>query len=151
MNPFLLRQAISVAFLSGASLTALNFFTASVRAEPPVSLKELKEKRLALLMKIHKATEERRRVDPSAPFDEVRRAMADVIAARFDLAATAEERVKVCQDGVKYAEGWEKLVEDYVKGARGSPIDLLRARAYVLESRIALEKAKAPVTDKRSD
>jgi len=122
---------------------------ADVRAEPPDNLKKLKEKRLALLVKIHEATKERQRIDPA--LDAIRNTMVDVLAARLDLAETKEDRIKVLEDAVKYAEQWEKAVKEMVKGGFAASIDLLKAEAYVLEARIALEKIKAAGKGKKSD
>jgi hypothetical protein len=142
------QQPIHAACLLSVLLTFGNPFPAVGKAEPSDSIKELKEKRLALLVRIYKATEERSRIDVNLPSDEVHKTKIAVDAARLDLAETKEDRVKACEDIVRSAEGWEKHVTDLVKNGHVSPTELLKAQANVLETRIALEKAHAQGRDK---
>ena len=114
----------------------------TARAEQPEGLKQLKEKRLALLLKIHEATKKGQRIDPAMPPDQVRKTMVDVFAAKLDLAETKADRIKIWEEAVKYAQEWEKQVKEMRKNGFAAPVDLLNAEAYVLEARIGLEKAR---------
>jgi proline dehydrogenase len=107
-------------------------------------IKELKESRLVLLEKIHRfAIEALKQGDPKITFAQVHQTQAGLLAARLDLAEKKEDRIKICEDAVNNAEAWQESVRRLVETGRESGIRILQAQAYVLETRIALEKAKA--------
>ncbi len=107
-------------------------------------IKELKEKRLVLLVKTHEiAVLLWQQNDPKITFAQVQQTKADLFAARLDLAEKKEDRIKICEGHVKDAEAWEQSVRKRAETSRELGIASFQAQAYVLETRIALEKAKA--------
>jgi outer membrane protein TolC len=145
------RPILSMVCLLSLLLAFCNSVIADDKAEPSDKIKELKEKRLAVLVKISDILEERQRNGIVLHFDAVHKAKVDVLAARLDLAETKEDRIKVCEEAVKEATEWEAILKQSVEGGFASPIDLLKAQAATLESRIALEKAKAQGKKKPSE
>jgi hypothetical protein len=144
------RPILILVCLLSLLLTCCNLVTADEMAEPSDKIKELKEKRLAVLVKIFDTLEEKQRSGLVLHFDAVHKAKVDVLAARLDLAETNEDRIKVCEEAVKEANEWEAILKEQ-EGAFASPIDRLKAQAAGLECRIALEKAKAQGKKKPSE
>jgi hypothetical protein len=109
-------------------------------------INELKEKRLVLLPKIHKFTCQAWKAgSPKITFEQVHQAQADPVAALLDSAENKEIRIKICEEAVENAEVWEKGVVKMVDAGQQSGNRSLQAQVYLLETRIALEKAKAAV------
>lgn len=143
-------RVTAVASLVGFLLALGSPISAADKPDAPDNIKELKEQRLALLVKFHQATKARHQRDPaSVPLREVHKTMLDVLAARVDLAETPQARIKVCEDAVKYAGEWEGTVKDRIKDGTAPASDALKAQAYVIECRIALAKAKAQSENKQ--
>ncbi len=70
-------------------------------------IKELKEQRLVLLVKIHRfALEGWKQGIPTFTLAQVYQAQTDLFAARLDLAEKKEDRIKICEAAVKDAEAW---------------------------------------------
>jgi hypothetical protein len=147
----MIRPMLRVVCWLSLLLTVASSVTADDKAEPSDKIKELKEKRLAVLVKIVDSLEQKQRGGMLLPFDAVHKAKVDVLAARFDLAETKEDRIKVCEEAVKEAADWEASLKNLVEGGFASPVDLLKAQAGGLECRIALEKAKAEGKKKASE
>jgi len=108
------------------------------------TLKELKEKRLVLLEKAREFAlkgyqENATKFTPN----QVHLALQALLAARLDLAQTREDRIKICEEAIKDAEAWEKIVIGRVKAGDESAIWNFKAQALVLETRITLEQIKA--------
>jgi hypothetical protein len=132
---------LSVFFLMGNSAFAQD------KKASGDKIKELKEKRLVLLEKILGNTVQAYSGRTKITFDQVHQAQADYVSARLELAEKKADRIKICEEAVKMAEAVEKRVVDRFN--KGDPddgttgIDVDRSQVYVLETRIALEKAKA--------
>jgi outer membrane protein TolC len=105
-------------------------------------IKSLLQDRLAVLRRIQQiATTQYEKGAIGA--DVLRDAGLSVLKARLDLCETKEERIGVHQDMVTDAEAWDKLAQaEYKSGAQRTELDALRARAYLLDCRIDLEKAR---------
>jgi RNA polymerase sigma factor (sigma-70 family) len=112
------------------------------KAESAKSIKKLKEERLALLEKIHDTALKLWR-SGAATEEHVHKAMVDVLAARLDLAEKTEDRIKVLKEAVAQAEEWEKTIARTNQQGLVAQSAYLKAQAFTLETRIALEKAKA--------
>jgi outer membrane protein TolC len=135
---------VGVTFLSVFFLMCNSTF-AQDKSGSADKIKELKEKRLVLLVKIYENTF-RSWPQGKITVAQVHQAKTDLLAARLDLAEKKEDRIKICEEAVQDAEAWEnRVVDRFNKGEIDGPngIDVDRSRAYVLEIRIALEKAKA--------
>ena len=134
---------LAVTFLSVFFLMCNSAF-AQDKTGASDKIKELKEKRLVLLKEIHKFTDQAWQMGAGKiTFAQVRQAEADLLAALLDLAEKKEARIKICEEAVKNAEEWEKRVAKLVETGQEPLFGRLQAQAYVLETRIALEKAKA--------
>jgi hypothetical protein len=81
--------------------------------------------------------------DPKITVAHVHQTKVNLLAARLDLAEKKEDRIKICEEAVKNAVAWEESVRKRVAVGNESGIRTLQAQAYVLDTRIALEKAKA--------
>jgi outer membrane protein TolC len=66
-----------------------------------------------------------------------------VLKARLNLCQTKQERIKVYEDTVREAESHNKFVEARFKaGFLITEVDALKAKDYLLECQIGLERAK---------
>jgi outer membrane protein TolC len=113
------------------------------KAEARSKIKSLLQERLAVLQRIQRIVVARYQ-HGAISADVLRDAGISVLKARLDLCETKEERVRVHEDMVTDAEAWDKLAQaEYKSGVHGTEIDALRARAYLLDCRIDLERARA--------
>lgn len=107
------------------------------------TIKQLLQERLAIVVKIHKAVVEGHSIAPAAvTLDDVHQAEVAVQSARLELCETKQDRIKAHETTVKEAEQWQVLVGKLGQGGEATPVDLLKAQAYLLEARIGFEKAK---------
>lgn len=149
------HNAASIARLFFLALAFVSAFflccTSASAQEKPKSgdkIKDLKEKRLALLIKIREGVEKLdSRYREGATLDRLLQLEADVLAARLDLAETKEHRINVYLETILDAEKREmRMNKLFLKAdieSRLTQIDIDRVRAFVLEVQIALEKANA--------
>ena len=113
------------------------------KANPKDKLKELLQERLATGQMIHDVTVKGyTQGDPKFTLDQVHEAKVKLLEARLDLAETKEQRLKVHEEAVQDAREWEEVASKIAQAGRGPPVEVLRARSYHLERRIALERAK---------
>lgn len=97
-------------------------------------------RRLAMLNQLYKLAVERQKAG-RASFNTVHDAEVAYLHARLDLCDTKEDRLGVLQTLVHEAESWQKTVAAAVKNASLDSAELLRAKLYLLETHIALERA----------
>jgi hypothetical protein len=113
------------------------------KAEAQAKIKSLLQERLTMLQRIQQiaATEFK---NGKIGVETLREARGSLLKAKLELCETKEERLRVLQDAVTEAEAWDKLVQAELKG--GFPrrqVDTFRVRAYLLDCRINLERARA--------
>jgi len=106
------------------------------------AIKELLKQRLATVVEIDKLVQTAYR-SGEAGVDQVHQARAALLSAQLDLAETKDEQIKVHLDLVRQAEEWSKVVAEMAKAQQATAIDVLKAKAHLLEAQIALEKARA--------
>jgi outer membrane protein TolC len=107
------------------------------------TIKELLQERLATVVRIHKAVVEGYTQGVAGiTLDDLHQAEVTVQNARLDLCETKQDRIKVHEDMVNEAEQWHKFIEKVAQRGQASPVELLKAKAYLLETRIGLERAK---------
>lgn len=82
--------------------------------QPDKAIKELQDKRLAVLKEIVEITEKTYK-GGQAGFDQVVRARLDLLQAQLDASRTKEERVRVLEETVKQAEALEDVVKRLVE------------------------------------
>lgn len=124
-------------FLAGAAVGA-----PAANAEQPGKIKELREKRIAVLKEIVEVTEKTYKGGQVA-FDQVVKARLDLLQAQLDASETKEDRIRLLGEMVKQAEALEKAVAKRFEAKEVGRVDVLKAAAFVLETKIALEQAKA--------
>jgi outer membrane protein TolC len=106
------------------------------------AVKELLKERLATVAEIDRLVQAAYRAR-EASLDQVHQTKAALLAAQLDLAETKDDRIKVHQEMVTHAEEWTKIVAQMAKANEATATDVLKAKARLLEARIALERAKA--------
>ncbi|GEM_PF-4322850 len=143
-----MRKAVSILMIAAAAcsvwLAAASNAGSQQKADSKDKLKQLLQERVALAEKLHDlALIGYRGGDQKFSFAVVYDAKAKLLAARLDLAETKEQRIKIYEDMVKDAADHEKAVLQLEKAGGRSRFDVLNAKVYHLERRIALERAKA--------
>jgi hypothetical protein len=104
-------------------------------------LKELQQKRLAVLEAVHDAAKQLFSTARTS-FEDVHAASIPLLAARIEYADTQEDRIKACDEAVQEALEWQKVVQQMVQAGRVSGLTELKAQAYLLETQIEREKAE---------
>lgn len=110
-------------------------------AEEPGKIKELREKRIAVLKEIVEITEKTYK-GGQVGFDQVVKARLDLLQAQLDASATKEDRIRLLGEVVEHAESLEKAVAKLFEAKQVGRVDALKAQAFVLETKITLEQAK---------
>ena len=130
------RRTLVLALAFGLALPLLGVATADERRLDPEVEKTLKE-RLSLLQEAAKL---QRQVYQSgqASLSSVVSADRAVLDAELELAPTSAERLKVREAILKNAETLEQMVEQLVKTAQATHLELLTARAHRLRAKADL-------------
>ena len=115
--------------------------TAAKQVADSDAVKALLKERLATVTEIDKLVQTAYR-GAEVGLDQVHQAKAALLAAQLDLAETKDERIKIHQEMVRQAEEWAKSVAEMAKASQATAIDVLKAKAHLLEAQIALERAK---------
>ena len=113
----------------------------TAKVEPSDTVKNLLKERLATVTEIDKLVQTAYR-SAEVGLDQVHQAKAALLAAQLDLAETKDERIKIHEEMVQQAEEWTKSVVEIAKASQATTIDVLKAKAHLLEAQIALERAK---------
>ena len=108
----------------------------------PDTIKELQEKRIAVLKEIVQLAEQAYKGSQFG-LDQVIKARLDLLQAQLDTSQTREDRVRLLEEMVKQAEALEEAVKKLVEAKRATGIEGLKAKAFVLETKITLERARA--------
>jgi hypothetical protein len=103
-------------------------------------VKEFQQKRLAVLEKLHEVTKQLF-TNEQVAYEDVHAAKVELLAARRDYADTQEGRIKACDEAVQEAVAWHTLVQARVETGRASPVDQLKAQAFLLEAQLTRENA----------
>ncbi len=112
----------------------------SNEAEKSGKVKELQQKRLAVLEQIHDLTK-KGFMDGLVSHDQLHTAKADLLSARLDYAETKKDRIKICDEAVKDATAWQKTVQAGAAAKVLSRYDELKAESDLLEAQITRENA----------
>ena len=64
------------------------------------------------------------------------------MAARLEYAATQKDRIKACDEAVQDAIDWHARVQAMKEAGRATPVDELKAQAWLLKTQIARENAE---------
>lgn len=115
---------------------------ANKQPDKPDTIKELQERRIAVLKEIVEITD-KAFGGGQVSFEQAVKARLDLLRAQLDAAQTREARVRLLEDMVKQAEALEEAVKRLAEAKTVGRVDALKARAFVLEVRIMLEQAKA--------
>jgi len=103
-------------------------------------VKELEQKRLAVLAKVHDLTK-KGFIDGLIAYEQLRTAKNDLLSAKYDYADTRQDRIKISDEAVKDAIEWQKIVQEGAKANAFSRIDALKAESDLLQAQITREKA----------
>jgi len=101
-------------------------------------VKELQQKRLAVLEKIHDVAKQGF-ANARTSQEEVHAAKLDLLAARLEYADTRKERIQVCDEALQEALEWQQIVQAMVEANRASGLAELKAQAYLLDTQITRE------------
>jgi len=141
-------RKFSVCLLAvSASCAGLLFlFGNSVWSKEPgkanARVKELQGKRLAILEEIRDSTKQLY-TNARLSYEEVYAAQVELLTARIAYADTQKERIQACDEAFKEATAWQELVRARVEASQASRVEELKAKAFLLETQIAREKAAA--------
>jgi hypothetical protein len=105
-------------------------------------IKELQQRRLAVLEEMHRTATALFK-NARMPYEELRGISEELLTARYEYAATKEDRLKACEDAIKEAQESIEFLRARQAAARGTVVEVLKAQDYLLEAQIAREKAEA--------
>jgi outer membrane protein TolC len=126
---------------AGLFLAFCNPAVSNDTEEKSTKVKELEQKRLAVLEKIHDLAR-KGVMEGLISHEQLRAAKSELLSARLDYADSKQERIKICDEGVKDATEWQKTVQAGVQAKVFSRMDELRAEADLLEAQIARANAE---------
>ncbi len=101
-------------------------------------LKELQQRRLEVLEAAHDSAKQLY-ANARASYEEVHTASADLMAARLAYAETQKERIDACDEAVQEATQWVDRAAAMVASNRASRLTVLKAQAFLLETKIMRE------------
>ena len=108
----------------------------------PAGIKDLLQRRLVAMTEIRDLILQAYN-HAETTYDQVLNATVAWHQARLDLCETKEERIGVHNELVRLAEQLQKVAERLYAAKEATRIDVLKAKAQVLDAQIALERAKA--------
>jgi outer membrane protein TolC len=134
------RSFLSAA-VPAAILAAGSFGGLLAAAQPDTAaVKALLQERVTVAVEIDQAMKRQHEVG-RATFGEVLEIKSLLLSARFDACETKQQRIEILEEFVKLAEQQLKVVEAMVNSQAASQIDGLKAKAYLLKTRIDLARA----------
>jgi outer membrane protein TolC len=134
----------SFALIAGMTVASLSFSAAAPPAAKPSDSDEIRE----LLAERIEILKERVKMAVSGydsgtlEFGKVHEARRDYLNAKLDLSVNIAERIAVLKEIVAEAEAARKRVAEAVEAHIGDRSEVLKAKAYVLEARVALARAE---------
>jgi hypothetical protein len=134
-TPSVCLVAISTSLL----LVFCNSGTPEEPQKPQPSIKELQQKRLAVLEALCDGAE-RLYQNGRLEYSEVHAAERALFAARLAYADTPQDRLKACDDAIKRARHAQAINQARKEGARGTDVGVLQAKDFELEAQIARAK-----------
>lgn len=137
MSPVAQRAAITLAVLLSCGSVAI----ATLANQTLDSATALREQRLGTLKDIQALLASAFRAG-EVPAAEVHRALLELSQAKLELTQTKEERIAIYEETVKEAEQWESNVQALARAAEITQIDVLRAKASLLQAKIDLAIAR---------
>lgn len=141
------RSPLFVSCFVGLTLALVLGAVAVVLADEGVAshddtIKELLKKRLVVLTNVHDLQMKSHEVGV-AHYRQVVEDQKAMFNAQLDLCDTKEDRIRVHQEVVKVAKEMSQYMIAVAKTGRAKQVDVLKAEAYLIETQIALERAKA--------
>jgi outer membrane protein TolC len=131
--------------LAGAVLSVLMMATIAglpAAETPDAELQRLLQERIAILTKMSEFASAAHR-QGAMSLSEVLESRRMLLSAKLDGAESKAERVKVLEEIVKLAEQTQAMTEQRAKSAEVSQLQVLKAKADVLEVKIKLQREKA--------
>lgn len=126
----------------GCMLAILSPIMAAEKKNSSDKLQTLLEARIKVLQEIHDLTVSGFKMAStreSYTVERVHSSKAALATARLEMCSSRQERVKTQEAIIKDLEEWREFVEDQTKKGKVAQIDLLKARAFLLDQKIALE------------
>src|ERR1700737_793079 len=134
------KSLACLAGLTACSLCLLFVFSNQVLPEETAKksprIKELEQKRLEVLEKIHELAR-KAFGDGVITHEQLRVTKNDLLSAKHDYAETREERIKICDDAVQEAKDWQKIVQEGVKANVFSRLSEPKAQSVLFEAKIS--------------
>jgi hypothetical protein len=125
--------------LSGCSARILQPVVSDEKDARNSKIQELGLKRVAVLGQIHELAK-KGYLDGLISHEQLRAAKANLLSAKLDYAETRQERIKICDEAVKDARDWQKMVQDGAAARVFSRLDVLKAESDLLQSQITREQ-----------
>jgi hypothetical protein len=130
-------------------LTLIAAVAAAAADEPTdseVKIRLLRQERVAVLTELRDTVVGLHEIGAAgATFEQVYRAERALLRARLELAGTRQERIQLHEDLLAKTAKWLASVTALNQNGAvgGSNVDLLRAKAHVLATQVALEQARS--------
>jgi hypothetical protein len=101
-------------------------------------VKELEQKRLAILDRIYNLTR-KGFMEGLVSHEQVHTAKTELLSARLDYADSKKDRIKICDEAVNDAIEWQKIVQQGVAAKAFSQMDDLRAESDLITAQLTRE------------
>ncbi|HEY4312788.1 MAG TPA: TolC family protein [Pirellulales bacterium] len=110
------------------------------QAQPDI--KKLEQQRLAILEEVCDVASKLYQ-NGRIEYTDVLSARRELLATRLEYAETKQDRIKACDEAIKYAGQIRDLAKARREGARGTQVEVLRVQDFELQAQIARAKAEA--------
>lgn len=117
-----------------------NLARTAEEGQPSDQVRELLKERLVIVAEIYEITLKEFQ-SGQISIDQVFQARISLLTAKLDLCETKEDRIRVHREMVKQAEDWLQVVTKLFAASQATRVDVLKAKAQLLEARIGLEKS----------
>ncbi|HVU86427.1 MAG TPA: hypothetical protein VHD36_03850 [Pirellulales bacterium] len=137
------KPSICVAAISvGLLLIICNSGGAEEPQKAQPTIKELQEKRLALLVHISEAAKKLFE-NGRGEYVAFHTAERELFAARLEYAETKADRIKACDQAIAEARQAQRIIQEQEKAGRGSGIGLMKAQEFELQAQIERMRLEA--------
>jgi hypothetical protein len=139
------------AFVAGVVIASLSLSAPAPPAEKAPDRKtidELQRERLAILKSLRNLVDQAFK-NGECGFDKVHEARLAYLHAELEVYGTGPGRVARLKSIVDDAESWHDEVAKAIQNGQAGKADELKAKAYLLETRVALAKAQPAATEPR--